>query len=171
MLRLALLRHSEAHAHAAGGDKERSLTDAGRDMAQRMGRYCRALPLLPDLVIVSPSQRTRQTYDFFASESGHKLNAVFDPELYNATSTTIKATVARVSSDHKIVLVIGHNPGIAEAAIAFSGTGDRAMLSEMRNHFPAPALVVVDFQIATWAELAAGQGKLDRFVTKTQLKS
>jgi phosphohistidine phosphatase len=173
MLRLVLLRHSEAHPHAAGGDRERLLTANGRDMAVRMGQYCRAVPLVPDFAFVSPAQRTRETFDFFAREiSPSKIeskNISFDPALYNATSTTIKTLVMGAASEKKVILVVGHNPGIAEAAIALSGSGDRAMLTEMRGHFPAPALAVIDFQIETWAEMTSGKGQLQRFVTKTLL--
>jgi len=172
MLRLALLRHSEAHPHAAGGDRERLLTKDGRAMAARMGQYCHAMHLVPDYALISPAQRTRETFDFFAEELGAAIgqkNSVVDPALYNATSTTIKALVASMASEHKVILVVGHNPGIAEAALALSGSGDRAMLAEMRSHFPAPALAVIDFQIDTWAEMAAGTGQLQHFVTKTVL--
>ncbi len=169
MLRLALLRHSEAHPHAPGGDKDRSLTKAGRKMAVRMGKYCHDMVLLPDLALVSPAQRTKETYEIVAAEIGRDLKVTFNPALYNATSTTIKMLVAEAASDRKLVLVVGHNPGIAEAAIALSGDGDPGMLAEMRAHFPAPALAIIDFQIETWAEIAAGQGYLDRFVTKTML--
>ncbi len=169
MLRLALLRHSEAHPHAQGGDKERSLTKAGRKMAARMGKYCRDMALVPDLALVSPALRAKETYEIVADEIGRDLKVTFDPALYNATSTTIKMLIAQVTSDHKLILVTGHNPGIAESAIALSGQGDPGMLAEMRAHFPAPALAVIDFAIDTWDEIAAGQGVLDRFVTKTML--
>jgi len=169
MFRLALLRHSEAHPHAAGGDKERPLTKAGRKLAARMGKYCRDIPLIPDLVLVSSALRTRETFEFVAGEIGQELKVTFDPALYSAASTTIKELIADVTSEHKTVLVIGHNPGIAECAFMFSGDGDPRMLAEMRSHFPAPALAIIDFPFETWAEIAAGQGKLDRFITKTML--
>jgi phosphohistidine phosphatase len=169
MLRLALLRHSEAHAHAQGGDKERSLNKAGRKMAARMGDYCRRMNLKPDVVLVSPARRTKETYEIVAEEIGGDLKVTFDPALYSATSTTIKELVAEVTSNCKVVLVVGHNPSIAESAIALAGRGDLGMLTEMRGHFPAPALAVIDFAIETWAEIAAGEGHLDRFVTKTML--
>jgi phosphohistidine phosphatase len=169
MLRLALLRHSEAHPHAQGGDKDRSLTKAGRKMAVRMGKYCRDMSLVPDLVLVSPAQRTKETYEIVAEQIGRDLKVTFDPALYNATSTTIKMLIAEVSSDRKLVLVVGHNPGIAESAIALSGQGDPGMLAEMRAHFPAPALAIIDFQMESWAEIEAGEGYLERFVTKTML--
>ncbi len=169
MLRLALLRHSEAHPHAASGDRERPLNKSGRKMAARMGEYCHALPLVPDLVLVSSALRTRETYEIFAKESGRELKVTFDPALYNATSTTIRELVAQVSSDHQIVLVVGHNPGIAESAIALSGDGDPRQLAEIRAHFPAPALAIIDFPIPAWADIKAGQGTLERFVTKGML--
>jgi len=169
MLRLALLRHAEAHAHASGGDRDRTLTASGKDMARKIGAYCAAMPLLPDIVLVSPSSRTQGTYEFAAKEMKAVPPAHLDDDLYNATSTTIKGLVATLPSECKTVLVIGHNPGIAEAAIALAGDGDRTSLSEMRQHFPAPALAVIDFDIAVWAEIKAGQGLLKRFVTKSML--
>ncbi len=139
-------------------------------MAARMGQYCQTMGLRPDLVLVSAAKRTRETYDIFAQEmTGQKFNVNVDPSLYNATSTTIKSLVAKAAPDQKIILVIGHNPGIAETAIALSGDGTPAMLAELRAHFPAPALAIIDFQCETWAEIGAGQGKLERFVTKGAL--
>jgi len=169
MLRLALLRHAEAHAHAEGGDKVRTLTASGRDMARKMGAFCAALPLVPDIVLVSPSSRTQGTYEFAAKEMKAPPPACLEEDLYNATSTTIKGLVANLPSECRTVLVIGHNPGIAEAAIALAGDGDRTGLAEMRQHFPAPALAVIDFDIPVWAEMKAGQGLLKRFVTKSTL--
>lgn len=169
MLRLALLRHSEAHPQASGGDKERSLNKAGRKMATRMGKYCHELAFVPDLTLVSPANRTRETYELVAEEIGRDLKVTFDPALYNATSTTIKLMVAEATSEHRVILVVGHNPGIAECAIALAGEGNPKELAEMRAHFPAPALAIIDFQMETWAEIAAGLGELDRFVTKTML--
>jgi phosphohistidine phosphatase len=169
MFRLVLIRHSEAQPHAAGGDKERVLTPAGRDMAARVGTYCGTMQLHPDLVLISPALRTRETFEGLAQGIGQKLNASYDPALYNATSTAIKAIIAKTPSELKTVFVIGHNPGIGETAIALCGSGNRAMLAEMRHHFPAPAMAIVDFQMDHWAELAAGRGQLIRFVTKAML--
>jgi phosphohistidine phosphatase len=142
-------------------------------MAARIGQYCRAVPLVPDFALVSPALRARETFDLFAQEMAPSVidlkNILLDPALYNATSTTIKALITSMASQHKVILVVGHNPGIAEAAMALSGSGDRAMLAEMRSHFPAPALAVIDFQIETWADMTAGKGQLQRFVTKTLL--
>jgi len=169
MLRLALLRHAEAHAQAAGGDRERTLTASGKDLARRVGAYCAALPLQPDMVLVSPSSRTRDTYDFAAKEMEAPPSAHVEEDLYNATSTTIKGLLTNLPPECKTVMVVGHNPGIAEAAIALAGDGDRASLSEMRQHFPAPALAVIEFDIPVWADMKAGQGLLKRFVTKSAL--
>lgn len=63
MLRLAILRHAEAVPQGEIADRERPLTEAGRDMSERVGRYFRDEGLAPDLALVSPSLRTRETFE------------------------------------------------------------------------------------------------------------
>ncbi len=172
MLRLALLRHSEANPQTAGcSDRDRPLNQSGREMAGGIGRFCRDFPLHPSLALVSPARRARETFELAAAELalGKDLIESFEPDLYNATATTIKSLIADVASQHRVVLVVGHNPGIAEAAIALCGDGDPAALADMKRHFPAPALAIIDFDMTVWSELAAGQGRLARFVTKSLL--
>ena len=63
MHQLILLRHAKAAASAAdGSDHARPLTDAGSVAAAGIGRAMRQAGLAPDVVLVSPSQRTQQTF-------------------------------------------------------------------------------------------------------------
>src|SRR5580693_5245055 len=85
MLRLAILRHAEAVPQGVMPDKERPLTEGGRDMAERMGRYFRDEGFVPDLAFVSPSRRTRETFEGLVRGAKQDFKAEFPDSLYNAT--------------------------------------------------------------------------------------
>ena len=169
MLRLAILRHAEAVPIAGGGDPERSLTLAGRSMAERMGHYFRNSGLVPDLALVSPARRARETFDGLQCGSGQTLKVDFVSALYNAGIETLTSLVAEVSQEVRFLLVIGHNPGLAEFAGAIAGKTDKAELAKMRERFSTPSLALIDFDVASWSKAMAGDGYLETFLTRAML--
>jgi phosphohistidine phosphatase len=169
MLRLAILRHAEAVPLAAGGDAERELSQSGRMMAERMGRYFRKAGLKPDLTFVSPSKRTRETFEALEKGAGENFAVDYVPELYSATITTLEEVLAGAPKEAKFLLVIGHNPGLAEFANALAGKGKKSELARMRGHFPTPCLAVIDFDAKSWKKAGRGEGHLELFVTRGAL--
>ena len=64
MRRLMLLRHAKSDWSATGqADIDRVLSARGRNAAPKVGEYMAAHALVPDLVLVSSAQRTRETWD------------------------------------------------------------------------------------------------------------
>ena len=59
------------------------------------------------------------------------------------------------------VMMIGHNPGIAEFAAMLPA---RPPLSPEFRRYPTAATLVLDFQAASWAEVRSGQGSVLDFV-------
>ena len=169
MLRLAILRHAEAVPLAGGGDVERELTPAGRTMAERMGRYFRRQGFKPDLTLVSPSKRTRQTFEAMQRGAEEKFEVSFLPDLYSASLSTLEDLLADAPKEAKFLLLIGHNPGLAEFANALAGKGKRSELARMRGHFPTPCLAVIDFDAKNWKKVERGEGKLEYFITRRAL--
>ncbi len=81
---LVLLRHSKAVPPESMPDFERPLADRGRADARAAGRYLVAEGIEADLVLCSPSQRTRETWEY-AAEAGATANDVwYDRRIYNA---------------------------------------------------------------------------------------
>ncbi len=168
MLRLILLRHAEAVSRAAT-DLERRLADAGRAGAARMGAYLRKSGIVPDLAIVSPAVRARETFEIVEQQLPHRPKHRLEPSLYNASLEAIHALLAQVPDHVRTLLIVGHNPSVAEFACALAGDGDRNGLAGMRRSFPAPCLVVIDFRETEWRDIDEGHGWLDRFVTLASL--
>ncbi len=169
MLRLLLLRHAEAEAPSGGADIERRLAPAGRVGATLMGAYFNASQLNPDLVLVSPARRADETLDLIEGELSQKFARAVEPTLYNASASTRLALLTQTPLRIKVLMVVGHNPGLAETANALASDGDRAQLAKMRGQFPPPCLAAIDFEENDWRCARTGRGWLDRFVTLATL--
>ena len=62
-------------------------------------------------------------------------------------------------------MIIGHNPGLAELAAALPA---RPPADPDFARFPTAATLVVDFELADWADLAPGQGSAMGFFTPAE---
>ena len=169
MLRLMLLRHAKALPQKAGADHARALAPRGLSDAATLARALGGEPLIPDRIAVSDARRTVETLRAMqAAWPGHGLSGALidtDAGLYHATSSSLLTAVRHTPPGVKTLMLIGHNPGIAELALSLAGYGDRYALARMMQKFPTCALAVLDFDMETWKEMAIRKGRLDRFVT------
>ena len=62
-------------------------------------------------------------------------------------------------SPSRPVMVIGHNPGLEDLALALAGDGTEAALRQLRTKFPTAALATLDVGGA-WPQLAFGDAFL-----------
>lgn len=169
MLRLAILRHAEAVPLGASGDAERELSFSGRELAERMGHYFRKEGLKPDLALVSPSKRTRETFEALERGAEESFPVKYEPSLYSASLKTLEEALAEAPKDSQFLLFVGHNPGLAEFANALAGKGKKSELARMRGHFPAPCLAVIDFDAKSWKKVGRQEGELKSFITRRAL--
>jgi len=165
MHRLMLLRHAKTVASDPGGDRARPLNERGRKDAPGIGAYMKRERLLPDLVLCSPARRTRQTFELMAAALPAVPPVSFEDDLYLASPEAILALIRAANPQMQTLLVIGHNPGMHQAALALAATGRSRHHSLLQSKFPTAALAVLDFEIRDWAEIAPGRGILERFVT------
>jgi phosphohistidine phosphatase len=164
MRRLLLLRHAKAVAPAGGRDAERQLAPRGREAAPQMAAYMAREHLIPDLALVSPARRTRETWDLVRPALGD-VPERFEPRIYEASVERLLAVLREVEPDARSLLLVGHNPGLEDLARLLVGFGDRYAFARMMQKFPTSGLAVLDLQVEDWAEAAPRSGRLDRFVT------
>lgn len=169
MRRLMLLRHAKSNWPAGVADRDRPLASRGRAAAPVMGRYLAEELLLPDLVLVSPSLRTCETWELVASMLPEKPAMRHEPRIYEAPSERLLAVVQETQRDVRTLLLIGHNPGSEELAALLTGHGDRYAAQRMSQKYPTCGLAVLDFAIEDWRDVAPRGGRLDRFVTPASL--
>ncbi len=113
--RLILLRHAKSAWNTGHVDHQRPLNKRGQRDAPRMGALLQERGYVPQRVISSDAQRTRETWDGL-QETFSELEAHFTERLYLASAHTIANVIATQDNDLNCLLLIGHNPGFSEAS-------------------------------------------------------
>jgi len=144
MRRLILFRHGKAAtAGPSGGDKERPLVERGEVDSANTGDWLRGAGYAPDLVLMSPSARTRATWEsarpFFPRARAEAREA-----LYLADVDTIWDVVADAAAEADTVMVVGHNPGLQELCVrlAAEGDGPKPQIEHLEHGFPTAGACV-----------------------------
>jgi phosphohistidine phosphatase len=174
MKRLVVFRHSKAGPHDEARDKERALIERGRNDAALMGNAMREKGYLPHLVLCSSAKRTIETWQHAAPLLGVRPEVCFLDELYDAPEKSILETIRGVKNPATVLMYIGHNPGLENLARSLVRPPDdsagRRRTAAMDKKFPTSAVAVVDFDVRTWEEIDAGEGRLSDFLTPADLK-
>jgi phosphohistidine phosphatase len=166
MLRLMLLRHAKSSWPSGMQDAERPLSVRGEAAARQMGGYMAHHRLIPDRVLCSPARRSRNTWaGISAQQWPAAVDIAFDDRLYGATPQGILSIVRAEDESMRSVLLIGHNPGLQEAAELLIAAGDVELRERLREKFPTTALAVIDFALDKWNRLHERSGRLERYVT------
>jgi phosphohistidine phosphatase len=177
MRQLLLLRHAKSSWDSkALPDRDRPLNARGRRAASLMREAMRDLGLMPDLVMLSPSRRTRETLQMLEPWDDAPLIEPLDT-LYLAAASQILTVLHGVPETVRSVMLIGHNPGMHEFAVLLAGSRATAprggeasarMAELLAAGYPTGALA--EFGIAgPWWQLGPGGGQLIRFLRPRDL--
>ncbi len=170
MRRLLLLRHAKsAWSEAGASDLERPLNRRGQDAAPRIGAYLNRHRLIPDCVLCSTARRARETWELVAAEIPATPAASDVERLYNASARTVLDVVRHAPPGAATLLVIGHNPGLQDAATQLIASGNPDDRERLREKLPTGGLVAIDFAIKDWSKLHPRSGRLERFVVPRML--
>ncbi len=170
MKTLLLLRHAKSSwDNDSLADHERPLAPRGRRAATVMASYLIDQGHLPDLVLCSTSVRTRQTWAGVEDELGTTVAVEFLEDLYLADPGRMLRLLRHHGGEAETVLMIGHNPGTHELALALSDAGDTGRVERMYRKFPTAALAVIQFDIETWMDATPGLGTLISFTRPKDL--
>jgi len=156
MHRLILFRHGKTEARAAaGGDFERRLTERGRSDSTLMGAVLAAAGYAPNLALVSPAARARETWDL-ARLAFPTAEVRFCQGLYDATPEEVAAEIAGAGSGDT-VMVVGHNPSLQELAVNLvAENGGRYLdIDRLSAAFPTAAAAVFGIDNSGRSELEA----------------
>ena len=167
---LLLLRHAKSSwDDAYARDEDRGLAPRGERAAAAVGVWLRQQDLRPDLVLCSPSVRTRQTLSLVleAARAWPLPEIRHDPELYLAAGRAIVDRIAAQGGSHRRLLVVGHHPGLPDAARLLGGD-EGAIGTRIGEKFPTAALVRLEID-GEWDALAPGDALLRDYVVPKEL--
>ena len=170
MKQLLLLRHAKSSwDDPALADFDRPLAPRGLKAAPRVGRELTRRDWPPDLALVSPALRTRETWRLVSAELPARVPAEFAEALFEATAGDILAEVQQAIASAGCLLVLGHNPGLEDLARRLAGPrSDAGARRKLEEKFPTGALArfVVDDD---WTDLAFGTARLTHCIRPKDL--
>jgi phosphohistidine phosphatase len=146
--RLTLLRHGRAQAiDSCPEDFERALTRRGILEAQEMAARIVHRDLIPDLILVSPAERSWATAAIVAAACELDSSQIESArELYLATPEATWRLLMRRDPALKHVLICGHNPGLSQIA---SRLGPKPQPRDL----PSAGLATAVWHKAEWATM------------------
>ncbi|HSN10689.1 MAG TPA: histidine phosphatase family protein [Propionibacteriaceae bacterium] len=159
-LTVVWMRHGKSSWDQQVTDERRELAPRGRANATAAGALLVSRGLAFDVVILSPAERARQTWEN-VSEAGVTAEEVREEvDLYGGDAETIVRLVA--DTDARTVLVIGHAPSIGEAVELCAARESTKPWAAFDIKYPTAALATVE--AASGEDLVAGKGRLVDFV-------
>ena len=154
--KLVVIRHAKANDITAfQKDFERNLNGRGRIDAELMANRLKDHEIIPDLILASSAQRTKETAEIFATALNVDLSLIkLEKQLYNASAETISETVSEMSIPDSVntLFLIGHNPGISE--FAFRSLKNPERMTSM----PTCGIVVVEQKLHSWNDFRFAAG-------------
>ena len=101
-----------------------------------------------------------------------KPKVVYEDALYLASATDLLARLRRVPARNHFVMLIGHNPGLHDLALALAEAKSAdAVGSHLRaTKFPTSTLAVLRFDASSWTKVKPGSGHVTHFMTPSRLE-
>jgi phosphohistidine phosphatase len=161
MLTLSLLRHAKSSwSDARLKDIERPLNDRGEAAAPRIGAFMARKGLVPDLILCSPSVRTRQTLELVLRRLKASPEIVYEHTLYLGSPAAMLKRLRQVPRRVRHTMIVGHNPGLQALGLALAGAGADDELQALAQKLPTAGLAVIELDTASWANVKRGGGRL-----------
>ncbi len=110
---LVLLRHAKADRPNGVADVDRPLTERGHADAAAAGAWLVHHGYLPELVLCSPSRRTRQTWHSVAVALASAPHVRYERAIYDGSAQDMLALLQSLDEE-RLVMVVGHNPTISQ---------------------------------------------------------
>ena len=154
MKRIIMVRHAKSISYGYDQDFDRTLTEGGKEDAERISHELVKAKLHPDLIISSPAVRTTQTTRIFADLFGYPAGTVrYEKKLYSGMqTTTFTRMLQELDDQHTTVMVVGHNPTVYYF-LDF-------LLPDFSLDVPTCSTIVMDFDIDQWSKLRDHSGKI-----------
>ncbi|OIJ66915.1 SixA phosphatase family protein [Streptomyces mangrovisoli] len=162
--RLVVLRHAKSAWPEGAADHRRPLAPRGLRDAPAAGRALAEADWLPDLALCSTAVRARQTWELASAEWGTPPPVRHEPRLYDADADEILDVVREVPGEVGTLLLVGHNPGLADLVLDLAGDGLDDTLDRVRLKFPTSAVAVLAWHGVGWHALAPGTALLTAVV-------
>lgn len=150
MKRLILMRHAKSGwDDPLLDDHDRPLNQRGRLASVLMGTFLAEAGLAPDLALISSARRTQETWERMALGRPSQVK----PDLYLAGPLAIINAAQAADDSAGTVLILGHQPGMEDAANRFCAEG-------LLDGYPTAKITVIGFDVSKWRDLSFSTGRI-----------
>ena len=113
MKKIFFLRHAKSSwSDFSLKDFDRPLSTRGIQDAELMGNYFKAKKIGLDVIISSPSKRTKETLDHFFSSNISEIE--YEKSLYHAHLENVLEVITSSLEEINTIMIVGHNPSMHE---------------------------------------------------------
>ncbi|WP_066161484.1 SixA phosphatase family protein [Aliarcobacter skirrowii] len=153
MRELILIRHAKSDwSNPFLDDFERPLNKRGEKNAPFMAKILKKEIQKPDLIISSPSFRTKLTLEYFLKEFEYKGEVIFEKSIYEAPFENLLKVIKNIDNKYKTIFLIGHNPGLNDLA--------NFLLGSFEDNIPTSGVLKIDFDTNSWKNISKDNSKL-----------
>ena len=143
--RLILMRHAKSDwGDNSLSDHDRPLNRRGMADAPLMAKWLAENELIPDQILCSSAERTRETVELMVQAWPQETNWESADSLYLATPDTILSVIRSSFSGARKLMLVAHNPGMAYLASLLAGQG---------VDMPTAAIAVFQVPHSEWCDL------------------
>ena len=164
MKTIYILRHCKsAWDNPSLSDIERPLNSRGKKDAPLMAEVMKRMDFLPQLVILSPSVRTRLTVaPIIEMFKISKDQIAIESLLYHGGPDDFEQIIQRLDDDIDNALLVGHNPGITYIA--------NKCLGKHIDNVPTGGLLKIYSDVKEWRDFEFSKSKLKKFLYPKMFK-
>ena len=156
MQRLMIFRHAKAVPWGSMPDDfSRPLNDDGNQHAAAVANWIADNIEFPEMILCSPSQRTRETLKPLIQLAGDlEEKTRYLPQIYGASVGTLINVLDHAFAESDSVMVVGHNPGLEYMVFESIRESEYQKIKRLATG----TLVVIDLD-PDWAE-SMGHGTI-----------
>jgi phosphohistidine phosphatase len=161
---ICLMRHSEAVAQLSETitrDFDKPLTDDGIHQLEHVRGFFKAQHFLPDLILCSPTIRTRQTLEWVQEALGTGAEVVVDEEIYGIKAEGLLHKLSLLPNKKSTVLIVGHNPAISEVMQTFWNLVKNKNAVSLDLPAKPAQLAIFRTQAASWESILSEEFMLE----------
>jgi phosphohistidine phosphatase len=172
--KLWVLRHAKATSGSPDGqDHSRALTKKGRAQAQATARHSADLRRsgvpVPRVVVSSSARRAVQTAEIVVEGLDEDVTLEVNDDLYQADPDEVLEVLSRLDDGLRSVMVVGHNPTLAELVELLLSEGEHAASergdvepgARELSSFPTCALARLSVPAESWGSVEEGSARLE----------
>ncbi len=151
MKTLYIIRHPQKDTSTSNNDISVKLTEQGLIDATAMGQQLKQKNVQPDLIVSSPSYRTKTAAKKIAKELGYEKKVIYNEVLYQGYLEEMIEALTFTFYTVETLVVVGHNPLLSNLANNLVAYKDSMQMGECLR---------IDFDTDSWVDISSRNSRL-----------